>query len=137
MVVHGFKNPWTRTSTRTMYDVRGRGRPSVAYVDYLPFKCKQCAENFCENHWKPGQHTCSKSPAVEQSTVKKVEPAKVKKKKKPKQNPCQMPNCSGHNLVRMGCGDCGLNFCVKHRFPEDHACLKRHTSRFSRLLIVK
>ena len=59
-----------------------------------------------------------------------------KPKKKKKQNPCNLPNCSGYNLVKMGCGECGINFCVKHRFPEEHECVRRFNSRFSRLLAV-
>merc|ERR1712110_328514 len=114
--------------------------PTCNRLDYLPFKCNNCAENFCENHWKSGQHNCSKSPVEHSSTFDNVaEKTTITtvKKKKPKQNPCKMPNCSGHNLVRMGCGECGLNFCVKHRFPDEHQCLRRHTSRLSRLLVVK
>merc|ERR1711879_226450 len=108
-------------------------------LDYLPFKCKHCVKNFCENHWKVGQHDCSNAPVFHSDKASNQGQTKVKsvKKKKAKQNPCQMPNCNGFNLVRMGCGECGLNFCVKHRFPEDHECLRRHTSRLSRLITVK
>jgi len=116
-------------------------------LDYLPFTCKHCQGNFCEDHWKPDGHSCSmfesqkntKEILSENNSSQSI-PSKTimttKPKKKRKQNPCQLPNCSGYNLVRMGCGDCGLNFCVKHRFPEEHKCLKRFNSRFSRLLAV-
>jgi hypothetical protein len=30
-------------------------------------------------------------------------------------------------LVPMRCSDCGISFCVKHRFPVDHQCAKGKT----------
>jgi len=97
--------------------------------------------NFCEDHWKPDGHSCSKFSQVQKEIknsieLKSIETQKSKSKKKSKKNPCQLPNCSGYNLVHMGCGECGGNFCMKHRFPEDHDCIRRFNSRFSRLLAV-
>merc|ERR1711970_189344 len=110
-------------------------------LDYLPFKCNHCSQNFCASHWKPDQHECSKfvkenstSKENPQKSTQTVKPDKPKKKRK--QNPCQLPNCSGYNLVKMNCNQCGGNFCMKHRFPEDHQCIGRFNSRFSRLLAV-
>merc|ERR1739845_181921 len=91
-------------------------------LDYLPFKCVKCQITFCEEHYKPSQHNCSKH-GEEKSVAMKV------KKKKKKSNPCEMVDCRGFNLVPMLCGDCGLNFCIKHRFAADHECLGRFTSR--------
>merc|ERR1712130_202132 len=111
-------------------------------LDYLPFKCNHCSFNFCENHWKPDQHECAKfikneensTSTKPQKSTEKQKPEKPKKKRK--RNPCQLPNCSGYNLVKMNCNQCGGNFCMKHRFPEDHQCIGRFNSRFSRLLAV-
>merc|ERR1711923_64973 len=86
-------------------------------LDYLPFTCKHCKMNFCEDHWKPDGHSCSKLSQVQKEVknsteIKSIETQKSKSKKKSKKNPCQLPNCSGYNLVHMGCGECGGNFCT-------------------------
>merc|ERR1712127_438060 len=132
---------------------------SCNQLDYLPFNCKHCRFSFCLGHWKPEDHSCSEIKKInlpENSSQHKTSQHSIlqtkvttttssghsssnkpeKPKKKRKQNPCNMPDCNGYNLVKMGCGDCGVNFCVKHRFPEEHECLRRFNSRFSRLLAV-
>merc|ERR1712226_606047 len=100
-------------------------------LDYLPFKCNKCQLSFCESHHEPKLHSCSSLATEEKESH---QPQKIKPKKKKKSNPCQMPECRGFNLVPMTCRDCGLNFCMKHRFAVDHACLGRMTSRASRLI---
>merc|ERR1739845_55169 len=95
-------------------------------LDYLPIKCNKCNLTFCDSHHEPKSHKCPKLQP-------KHEPSAPKKKTK-KSNPCMMPACRGFNLVPMLCHKCGLNFCVKHRFAQDHACLGRMTSRCSRLI---
>lgn len=40
-------------------------------------------------------------------------------------NTCNRKHCHTKMLVPMHCTDCGLSFCVKHRFPVDHQCTRR------------
>merc|ERR1711970_469341 len=89
-------------------------------LDYLPFQCDGCKLKFCEDHWKSENHSCLKVKSKTQTgSDAGTKPAKVKKKK---QNPCLVDGCKGYNLVPMLCDRCGMNFCVKHRFTDDHSC---------------
>ncbi|KAM0753358.1 hypothetical protein T439DRAFT_286529, partial [Meredithblackwellia eburnea MCA 4105] len=37
---------------------------SCNQLDFLPFKCQACALPYCQHHWKPQQHNCSKYDPV-------------------------------------------------------------------------
>merc|ERR1711879_534831 len=50
-------------------------------LDYLPFKCNHCSLNFCESHWKPDQHECSKF--VKENTTSTEKPQESTSKAKP------------------------------------------------------
>lgn len=28
-------------------------------IDFLPFKCHHCNQSFCQEHWKPEEHSCN------------------------------------------------------------------------------
>jgi hypothetical protein len=33
-------------------------------------------------------------------------------------NRCSMKSCKQKELIKIGCDDCGLNYCLKHRHPQ-------------------
>ncbi|KAK6102591.1 AN1-like Zinc finger family protein [Brugia pahangi] len=35
---------------------------------------------------------------------------------------CSMNGCFTCEIIRIDCQRCGLNFCLKHRYPEEHQC---------------
>jgi hypothetical protein len=37
-------------------------------------------------------------------------------------NKCSAKNCHVKEVVPVVCGECKLNFCLKHRHPIDHQC---------------
>merc|ERR1711881_624439 len=106
--------------------------PECNKLDYLPFKCEKCSLKFCEDHWLVDQHSCVGKKEEDKSQPKTIKPKNKNRKKK---NVCCLDGCEGHNLVPMLCNDCGLNFCVKHRFKDEHDC-RGFTCRRSRLLAV-
>ncbi|VDO81427.1 unnamed protein product [Onchocerca flexuosa] len=35
---------------------------------------------------------------------------------------CSMDGCFTSEIIRIDCEHCGFNFCLKHRYPEEHQC---------------
>jgi len=46
-------------------------------------------------------------------------------KAKEKPNACSYPSCTQVELIPITCEVCKKKFCLKHRFPGDHNCLKK------------
>uniref|UniRef100_A0A1J3FN23 Zinc finger AN1 domain-containing stress-associated protein 12 n=1 Tax=Noccaea caerulescens TaxID=107243 RepID=A0A1J3FN23_NOCCA len=124
--------------------------PDCKLLDFLPFTCDGCKLVFCLDHRSYKSHDCPKpdqgnrtvsicetcSVAIEttgfdeeeiKSLLEKHEKSgdcDPKKKKKPI---CPVKRCReiltfANNLT---CKDCGVKFCLKHRFPTDHVCNKK------------
>ncbi|CAE6071010.1 unnamed protein product [Arabidopsis arenosa] len=124
--------------------------PDCKLLDFLPFTCDGCKLVFCLEHRSYKSHSCPKSDhgsrtvsicetcsiAIEttgfdeegiKSLLEKHERSgdcDPNKKKKPI---CPVKRCKEiltfmNNLT---CKDCGIKFCLKHRFPADHVCNKK------------
>jgi uncharacterized membrane protein YvbJ len=46
---------------------------------------------------------------------KDIEQVKINKR-------CGLKSCRQNAIVIQNCSECGINFCMKHRFPESHSC---------------
>ncbi|RKP21351.1 hypothetical protein ROZALSC1DRAFT_11542 [Rozella allomycis CSF55] len=122
---------------------------SCKQLDFLPFKCPACSLSFCENHWKPGDHSCVKRREYELKRDNKTIDCPVcslpisipfgqdpniyvdehirKGCKKVEIYPhkCSVEKCNQKVAVRIKCKNCNKNYCLKHRFPGDHNCAKK------------
>jgi len=111
-------------------------------LDFLPVKCDGCKKSFCGQHWTYEGHTCP-SPRLKDVQVPvcpmcdKPVPSKpgsppdeavsrhldrdcrVDQKKNPR---CSKVKCKTRELIRVDCDQCNLNYCLKHRHPQDHEC---------------
>jgi len=119
-------------------------------LDFLPFKCDDCARQFCVDHFEPTKHNCKnvvekdsrlpQCPLCMQYLSKGVrgvdDNAQVERhiqsncklhlltNSKPKKNKCATSKCKQRSLIPFTCGSCYQQFCVRHRHPGDHACFK-------------
>ena len=84
--------------------------------DYLPFYCTSCQKYYCLEHKDYSIHECINNPLVK-NTIKTP-----KKKGKRVKYRCSYKGCKTCNQVAINCQKCHKNFCLKHRFPEDHSC---------------
>ncbi|XP_047998629.1 AN1-type zinc finger protein 2A-like isoform X2 [Leguminivora glycinivorella] len=118
-------------------------------LDFLPMKCGACLESFCSDHFAYTNHDC---PAPNTRDVQVPEcplcgapvpgkrgerpdvavsehidnqcqsdPAK-ERRKKVYINRCAYKGCKTKEMVPITCGECTLNYCLKHRHTADHAC---------------
>jgi len=132
---------------------------SCKQLDFLPFKCEHCREQFCVDHYESSKHNCQhlvdkdsrlpQCPLCMQYITKGTrgvdDNAQVERhiqsnctshvvpKKKPKKNRCSTSKCKQHSLIPFSCDKCFQQFCVRHRHPGDHNCLKP----VSNLVLVK
>lgn len=122
--------------------------PTCKQLDFLPLKCDACEQIFCKDHITYVLHKCSSAykkdvqvpvcplcntpiPVTRGQTPDIVvgehidrdcrsDPAQ--QKRKIFTNKCQRPGCKQKELMKVTCGDCHGNFCLKHRHPLDHDC---------------
>ncbi|XP_049878533.1 AN1-type zinc finger protein 2A-like [Pectinophora gossypiella] len=118
-------------------------------LDFLPMKCDACREVFCSDHFAYLKHEC---PAPNGRDVqvpecplcgapvpgRRGEPPDVavgthidnqctsdparERRKKVFTNRCSFKGCKTKEMVPLVCGECSLNFCLRHRHAVDHAC---------------
>lgn len=135
--------------------------PDCRQLDFLPFECRHCRHVYCLEHRQPASHSCSASSAADTTTVLcpvcakaiRLQPgedpneawerhsregtcdpanyAAVHAKRK-----CPVPNCREKLAAsnRYTCRACGMDVCLKHRFPTSHSCTPKGPSGASRLL---
>ncbi|XP_046628443.1 AN1-type zinc finger protein 2A-like [Neodiprion virginianus] len=129
-------------------------------LQFLPLKCDACEAIFCTDHISYTSHTC---PSAYKKDVqvpvcplcnapvpsKRSDPPdlavslhidndcqadRAKSRRKVFTNKCTSKGCKIKEIVAVKCGDCGKNFCLKHRHPCDHACVgKEETVRQRRI----
>eukprot|EP01111_Echinosteliopsis_oligospora_P019040 TRINITY_DN9006_c0_g1_i1.p1 TRINITY_DN9006_c0_g1~~TRINITY_DN9006_c0_g1_i1.p1 ORF type:complete len:161 (-),score=19.55 TRINITY_DN9006_c0_g1_i1:84-566(-) len=138
------------------------GLSTCKQLDFLPFKCAGCSIHFCADH--RNDHKCA-TPCVVISApastiscvvcekvllVKKGEDVNQVMDKHLSLNQCSVSKqrvvnkykcskCNKYGMTSVTCKDCGLEFCLTHRFNKDHACkmnLKRSMSRLVGPFIV-
>ncbi|XP_072945636.1 AN1-type zinc finger protein 2A-like [Epargyreus clarus] len=119
-------------------------------LDFLPMKCDACKEVFCSDHFSYTNHECKESNARDVQVPvcplcgtpvpgKRGEPPDVavgahidnqcmsdparERRKKVFTNRCSLKGCKTKEMVPLICGECSLNFCLRHRHMTDHACV--------------
>ncbi|XP_068102067.1 AN1-type zinc finger protein 2B isoform X2 [Hyperolius riggenbachi] len=117
-------------------------------LDFLPLKCDACEQIFCKDHITYVLHNCSSAykkdvqvPVCPLCNIPipvtrgqapdvvvgehidrdcKSDPAQ--QKRKIFTNKCGRVGCKQKELMKVTCGDCLRDFCIKHRHPLDHDC---------------
>lgn len=122
-------------------------------LDFLPVKCDGCKQSFCGQHWTYEGHNCpsprlkdvqvpvcplcdkpvpSKPGALPDEAVSRHLDRDCKNHPDQKKNPrCSKTKCKTRELIRVDCNQCGLNFCLKHRHPQDHECSGKTSNSLS------
>jgi len=125
--------------------------PNCRQLDFLPVKCDGCKSKFCVQHWTYEGHKCP-SPRLQDVQVPVCPLCDKPVPSKPGSNPneavsihldrdcgksrkrsprCSKEKCKIRELIKVDCNNCGLNFCLKHRHPQDHECKGRSTRPMS------
>eukprot|EP00873_Tetraselmis_striata_P002160 jgi/Tetstr1/422424/TSEL_013262.t1 len=125
--------------------------PECRQLDFLPFECDCCSRTFCLEHRTYRSHSCPSARAAGDETIvcplcarairvaadedanlawerhqregcDTANYAKVHKKPR-----CPAPSCKEklNSVNTYRCKDCGIEVCLKHRFPADHGCAER------------
>merc|ERR1711963_1136706 len=125
------------------------GEKLCRQLDFLPVKCDGCKQKFCGQHWTYQGHSCpsprlkdvqvpvcpmcdkpvpSKPGAVPDEAVSRHLDRDCQKDNK--RNPrCSKAKCKTRELIKVDCNQCGANFCLKHRHPQDHECTGKSSNR--------
>ncbi|KAG6454147.1 hypothetical protein O3G_MSEX008514 [Manduca sexta] len=118
-------------------------------LDFLPMKCGACREVFCSDHFAYVKHECPE-PNTRDVQVpvcplcgapvpgRRGEPPDIavgahidnqctsdparERRNKVFTNRCSYKGCKTKEMVPLVCGECSLNFCLRHRHATDHAC---------------
>lgn len=117
-------------------------------LDFLPVKCDACLQMFCSEHMSYVKHECKFAaqkdiqvpvcPLCNQPVPTKrgelpdyavslhidnnCKSDTAQERRKIFTNKCSMKGCKGKELIPVNCYQCSLNFCLKHRHPNDHKC---------------
>jgi len=118
---------------------------SCKQLDFLPFKCDACGGTFCVDHRIYYSHDCPEKqekvipecPLCHQIIpIGKNENVNAKvdqhitagcpkiENRNSIRHKCSKRGCNGDELFPVVCKLCHKNFCLKHRFPDDHLCEK-------------
>ncbi|EIW81071.1 hypothetical protein CONPUDRAFT_82142 [Coniophora puteana RWD-64-598 SS2] len=129
--------------------------PSCHLIDFLPFKCQHCNENFCGDHFSVSGHKCPKydeskhnrvapscplcnepvaippgqDPNVRMDRHINTECSVITGKAAKKSTPvCTRGKCGKVLFAPISCDKCRKQFCASHRFPSDHDCVSLSTA---------
>ena len=84
-------------------------------LDFLPFECKRCENNFCRKHINLDKHNCPGTPRYKYKN--EIKPINIQYN-----YPCSYKNCKKKEYINLLCRNCKRNFCINHRYPDDHKC---------------
>uniref|UniRef100_A0A0R3S1J1 AN1-type domain-containing protein n=1 Tax=Elaeophora elaphi TaxID=1147741 RepID=A0A0R3S1J1_9BILA len=128
----------------------------ITILNFLPIRCDACKKDFCGSHYSYDAHCCQSSYKKDmQVPVCPLcnKPVPVAREENPdrrvsdhidsncESNPaialkgkiytyhCSQRHCKKRELVPIKCNQCKRNFCLKHRFPADHHCMKVKNER--------
>uniref|UniRef100_A0AC34GTM0 AN1-type domain-containing protein n=1 Tax=Panagrolaimus sp. ES5 TaxID=591445 RepID=A0AC34GTM0_9BILA len=115
-------------------------------LDFLPVICDACRDPFCVNHFQYVNHSCTK--AINKDRQVPVcpicsKPVPIPQGRSPdevinahldgncatpskRSIPCDLKGCKKREFVEVSCRDCKHNFCLSHRFHEQHFCKGNH-----------
>ncbi|KAM3722545.1 AN1-type zinc finger protein [Dirofilaria immitis] len=85
-------------------------------LDFMPFFCSTCEKYFC------GEHRFDHGCPVENLDAGQLGASSEGSNKPLKPYLCSMNGCFISEIIRIDCQRCGLNFCLKHRYPDEHQC---------------
>lgn len=131
-------------------------------TDFLPIKCDACSELFCDEHYSYSRHSCPKAYQKDNQVpvcplCNKPVPVPVGQEpnfivgthidndcqsdlatngKRIFTNLCSMKGCKVKEVIPVVCNDCTLNFCLKHRHPQDHKCGGKQVATRQKALYV-
>lgn len=114
-------------------------------LDFLPYKCDLCSKIFCQDHREYKDHSCPEQYRVDRIVpvcpkcgeiipVKPGDDPNIKvnshienncskvPKVKTYPNRCNKQGCKKKEAIPVHCKNCKLNFCLAHRFEQDHSC---------------
>lgn len=117
-------------------------------LDFLPMKCDACSEIFCNDHIHYNTHSCPESykkdnqvpvcplcnkpiplkkgevpdTVVGQHIDSDCQSDPAKERRKVYTNKCSMKGCKVKELIPVKCEKCQKNYCLRHRFENDHNC---------------
>uniref|UniRef100_A0A0N4ZMU8 AN1-type domain-containing protein n=1 Tax=Parastrongyloides trichosuri TaxID=131310 RepID=A0A0N4ZMU8_PARTI len=113
-------------------------------LDFLPMKCDACSNCFCSDHIQYFGHQCKKGfakdnqvpicplcnkpvPVGKNEDINNIMNNHIENgckeiRKKIYTNACNANRCKKKELVPIKCVKCNLNYCISHRFPNDHDC---------------
>ncbi|KAK3576423.1 hypothetical protein CHS0354_025184 [Potamilus streckersoni] len=125
------------------------GNTDCKQLDFLPMKCDACSNIFCKDHIHYASHSCPESYKKDNQVpvcplCNKVLPLKSKdevpdvvvgqhidsdcqsdparERRKIYTNKCFFKGCKKKELIPVRCEKCQNNFCLRHRFEDDHKC---------------
>ncbi|KAL0578444.1 hypothetical protein V5O48_003544 [Marasmius crinis-equi] len=85
-------------------------------VDFLPILC-DCGQQFCKDHIAPDAHDCAAAGIQAQNNFEdKLQRCHFEACNKPSLN------LSSTSSSSASCSQCGHDFCVEHRHPNNHNC---------------
>ncbi|XP_065158478.1 AN1-type zinc finger protein 2A-like [Atheta coriaria] len=122
-------------------------------LDFLPITCDACKNIFCDEHYTYSGHNCPNSylknnqvpvcplcnkpiPVALGQQPDAVVGAHIDNdcqsdpavsRRKVFTNRCTKKGCKNKEVIPVVCVDCKLNYCLKHRHPQDHACTGKAT----------
>lgn len=102
-------------------------------LDFLPFKCLSCRSTFCLDHRTETAHQCAHAGEWarnrQRNTTDQASTTAGGRTLKPNVytgQQCSHPKCKTliHTLNSTGvhCQTCNRDYCLKHRFEEEHDC---------------
>ncbi|KAI1333010.1 AN1-like zinc finger protein [Xylariaceae sp. FL0255] len=102
-------------------------------LDFLPFICPSCKHTFCQDHFNEEKHKCEHAgdwgKGRREAELAKHYAGEGKRMRDfVSEKPCHAPNCKtriGTSLNQgVHCDRCNYDYCLKHRFREEHDCDK-------------
>ncbi|KAH9824450.1 AN1-like zinc finger protein [Teratosphaeria destructans] len=103
--------------------------PFCHQLDFLPFKCESCKGKFCLDHRTESAHSC---PKAGEWARRRADLNRSTKNSSPRPNiltheqQCSEASCKTliHTSLVSGvhCDKCRRDYCLKHRFQNDHDC---------------
>lgn len=118
-------------------------------LDFLPVRCDACKKIFCSEHYKYDQHNCQAAHSKDVQVpvcplCNRPVPGRsdelpdirvsrhidsdcqsdkaVNHRNKVYSNKCTVKGCKQKEMIPVICDNCGHNYCLRHRHPQDHSC---------------
>lgn len=117
-------------------------------LDYLPYRCNHCRNQFCASHSQPSAHKCTAPTAstrdvptcplclapvprhgTESADIAVSRHIDAGCPRRVRNNPlCSKQACGKRDPASTHCATCKKVFCLSHRLEQDHDCISPSTS---------